>query len=104
MSDLKSTMNEVRQDMIDFEQKLIRIPSLTGHEEEACRLVLAKMQELGFEDAKIDSYGNVMGRMGNGPKQILFDAHLDVVGFSWTGKKLYFIPFCLHGKNRLTVG
>lgn len=88
MSDLKSTMNEVRQDMIDFEQKLIRIPSLTGHEEEACRLVLAKMQELGFEDAKIDSYGNVMGRMGNGPKQILFDAHLDVVGFSWTGKKI----------------
>lgn len=79
MNDLKNAIAEVRQDLIDFEQKLVRISSLTGHEEEASRLVLAEMQKLGFDDAKIDSYGNVMGRMGNGPKKILFDAHLDTV-------------------------
>ena len=79
MNELKSAMEEVRQELIDFEQKLIRIPSRTCHEEDAARLVLAEMQKLGYDEAKIDSYGNVMGRMGDGPKKILFDAHLDVV-------------------------
>ena len=79
MNELKNAMAEVRQNLIDFEQKLVRTSSLTGHEEDAARLVLAEMQKLSFDEAKIDSYCNVMGRMGNGPKQILFDAHLDTV-------------------------
>lgn len=80
MDELQIAIGEIRQDLIRFEQKLIRIPSTTGHEEEASRLVLEEMERLGYDDAKIDRFGNVMGRMGDGPKQILFDAHLDVVG------------------------
>ena len=72
MNELKNAMAEVRQNLIDFEQKLVRTSSLTGHEEDAARLVLAEMQKLNFDEAKIDSYGNVMGRMGNGPKQIIW--------------------------------
>ena len=63
MNELKNAMAEVRQNLIDFEQKLVRTSSLTGHEEDAARLVLAEMQKLSFDEAKIDSYGNVMGRM-----------------------------------------
>lgn len=46
MNELKNAMAEVRQNLIDFEQKLVRTSSLTGHEEDAARLVLAEMQKL----------------------------------------------------------
>ena len=55
MNELKNAMAEVRQNLIDFEQKLVRTSSLTGHEEDAARLVLAEMQKLSFDEAKIDS-------------------------------------------------
>lgn len=79
MSRLAEEMDKVRQELIDFEQRVIQTPSVTGNEEAVARLVLAEMQRLGYDEAHIDSYGNVMGRMGDGPCQILFDAHLDVV-------------------------
>ena len=42
-------------------------------------LLKAEMLRVGFDEAFIDSTGNVVGRIGNGGKIIHFDSHLDTV-------------------------
>ena len=37
------------------------------------------MIKLGYDEVKIDSMGNVIGRIGNGEKIVMFDSHLDTV-------------------------
>jgi putative selenium metabolism hydrolase len=37
------------------------------------------MEVLGYDEVKIDRYGNVLGRIGSGEKAILFDSHTDTV-------------------------
>ncbi|MDO5564434.1 MAG: YgeY family selenium metabolism-linked hydrolase [Eubacteriales bacterium] len=39
-----------------------------------------EMKKLKFDKVQIDKMGNVIGYMGNGPKIIAFDAHIDTVG------------------------
>ena len=42
--------------------------------------IQAKMRNLGFDEARFDKMGNTVGRIGNGPKVIVFDLHIDTVG------------------------
>lgn len=65
--------------LIAFAQKSVQTESFTNSEEAFARLVLAEMEALGFDDAFIDSTGNVVGRIGNGPVVIHFDSHMDTV-------------------------
>ncbi len=37
------------------------------------------MRALGYEEVTIDSMGNLLGRIGDGEKSILFDSHVDTV-------------------------
>lgn len=67
------------EDLIAFTQKLVRIQSISDHEEELAKAVKDKMSELGYDEACIDSVGNVVGRIGNSGKSILFDSHMDTV-------------------------
>ena len=58
---------------------LIRIPSFSTKEKEVVTFIREKMLEYGFDEAYIDGLGNVLGRIGNGPRVIAFDAHIDTV-------------------------
>jgi len=68
------------QEMIAFLRDLVAIPSLSGDEEAVVRRVQKEMERTGFDEVKIDPFGNVLGRMGDGPHVVAFDAHLDTVG------------------------
>jgi putative selenium metabolism hydrolase len=37
------------------------------------------MKALDYDEVRIDRFGNVLGRIGDGPKVILFDSHMDTV-------------------------
>ncbi|MBK6949545.1 MAG: YgeY family selenium metabolism-linked hydrolase [Haliscomenobacter sp.] len=65
--------------LIEFAQHLVRIPSYSGQEEKAIRFAEQQMKALGYDEVVIDSMGNLLGRIGNGPTSVLFDAHLDTV-------------------------
>lgn len=65
--------------MLEFAQKLVQTKSYSGQEEPLIRLVEREMKRLGYEEVRIDSMGNVLGRIGTGAKSILFDAHGDTV-------------------------
>ena len=67
---------------VDFLRDLVTIPSPSRGERLACERVQREMEELGYEDVHIDEMGNVLGRLGNGPRVLAIDAHLDTVGIT----------------------
>jgi putative selenium metabolism hydrolase len=69
----------VRTELLAFAADLVRIRSYSGHEEEIVRFIAGHMRQLGFADVRIDGFGNVVGRLGEGPRSIMFDSHIDTV-------------------------
>ena len=59
--------------------EMIKIKSLSLEEKKVCAKIKEMMEEAGFDEVKIDGLGNVIGRIGNGPKVIAFDGHIDTV-------------------------
>jgi putative selenium metabolism hydrolase len=71
----------IKDDLIEFTQTIVKIPSLTGEEEKVAKVVLAKLQDFGVDETWIDEIGNVIGVLrgqDRGPN-ILLNGHLDVV-------------------------
>ena len=68
-----------RENLFALIQKLIQIKSYSGEEKEIVEFIVSKMQEYGFDEAFHDGFGNAVGRIGNGPIKIMFDAHVDTV-------------------------
>lgn len=60
-------------------QDLIRIKSLSGGEGAVVQKISEYMTRLGFDEVRIDGLGNVIGRIGYGPRVIAMDAHIDTV-------------------------
>ncbi len=66
---------------IEFAAELIRIPSLPGQEAGVARRIVDEMRALGFDDARTDRAGNVIGRIsgrGRAPA-VMLSSHMDVV-------------------------
>ncbi|MEN6476722.1 MAG: YgeY family selenium metabolism-linked hydrolase, partial [Rectinema sp.] len=60
--------------------KMIRIPGFSTTEKERVELIAKLCREAGMEDIRIDGLGSLLGRIGNGKKKLVFDAHIDTVG------------------------
>jgi acetylornithine deacetylase/succinyl-diaminopimelate desuccinylase-like protein len=60
-----------------FLADLIRIRSYTGQEKPAVERTLAELRAIGCDEVWQDSAGNALGRIGRGPRAILYNAHLD---------------------------
>jgi putative selenium metabolism hydrolase len=74
--------HEMQEDMVRFLREIVAIPSLSGQEEQVARHIAGRMEELGYDEVKFDALGNVLGRIGNGPRVLAFDAHIDTVDVS----------------------
>ena len=73
-------MSDIKEEkLIKFLQGAIQIKSYSDEEGEIAKYIQAKMEELSFDEVKIDSVGNVVGRIGNGDIIIHFDSHMDTV-------------------------
>ncbi len=70
---------EISRGVVTFAQALVRIKSYSGEEEGVARRIAAEMESLGYDEVKIDRFGNVLGRVGQGETVILFDSHIDTV-------------------------
>jgi putative selenium metabolism hydrolase len=58
---------------------LVAIPSPSAKEGRVTARIADEMRRLGFDEARIDGLGNVIGRIGSGPRVVAFDAHVDTV-------------------------
>ncbi|MCU0487166.1 MAG: YgeY family selenium metabolism-linked hydrolase [Anaerolineales bacterium] len=70
---------EIQQELVEFAQSLVRIKSVSGQEREVIHFIEQKMLALGYDEVKIDAMGNLVGKIGQGAKAILFDSHVDTV-------------------------
>lgn len=59
--------------------KMVQVKSYSSQEEDVCKLIMELCNEAGFDEVRLDGLGSVIGRVGNGPKSIAFDAHIDTV-------------------------
>lgn len=68
--------------LITLCQELLEKPSFSGNEEDVAHLLASTMQDVGFDEVVIDSYGSVVGTIrGNRPgRKVLLDGHIDTVG------------------------
>lgn len=64
----------------EFVRELIAIPSTSRNEEGVAVHVRREMLKVGYPEAEIDRFGNVIGRIGEGRTRIIFDAHIDTTG------------------------
>jgi putative selenium metabolism hydrolase len=62
-----------------FLMDMVRIPAFSTKEKDVVECILKEMQSIGMDEAYIDPLGNVIGRIGKGPRVIAFDAHIDTV-------------------------
>lgn len=66
--------------VVTFLQDIIRIPSLSGKEEQVVRRIAREMDATGAFDAVFfDQLGSVVGQIGTGPLKVMLDAHIDTV-------------------------
>lgn len=76
---LFKTVEAEKENLFGLIQRLIQIKSYSGEEKEIIEFIVAKMKEHGFDEAYHDGFGNAIGKIGNGPIKIMFDAHIDTV-------------------------
>jgi putative selenium metabolism hydrolase len=79
MNKLDLISPEVQKELIEFTQSLVRIKSISGQEGEIVKFIEKRMKALGYDEVIIDAMGNLLGKIGNGEKAILFDSHVDTV-------------------------
>jgi putative selenium metabolism hydrolase len=70
---------EIKADLVKFMQDIIRIPSLSSEEGAVIERARQEMLRIGYDEVTVDPMGNLLGRIGNGPRIIAFDGHIDTV-------------------------
>jgi putative selenium metabolism hydrolase len=77
---VQSRVGAQRDNILRFLRDIVAIPSMDGKIGEVGERCAVEMRALGFDEVRFDRMGNVLGRVGNGPRKILFDSHIDTVG------------------------
>lgn len=104
---IEKIIREKAAEYRDYNAKLlsemVKVKSYSSKEEDVCRLIVKMCEEAGFDEVRIDGLGSVVAKIGNGPKELAFDAHVDTVEVgnldNWN-----FDPFSGEIKDGLVMG
>ena len=77
-SDYYAAARELEPQLVSFMQDIIRIPSLSSEEGAVIERIREEMLAIGYDQVTVDPMGNLIGRIGSGPRVIAFDGHVDV--------------------------
>lgn len=77
---IKDRVGQQRETLIHFLRDLCAIPSYDSQIGPVGERAAAEMRKLGFDEVRFDQMGNILGRIGDGPTQLLYDSHIDTVG------------------------
>ena len=77
---IEQVVQEQAERIVSFMTEICAIPSMESEILEVGQRIAAEMEALGFDEVRFDQMGNVLGRIGDGPRSILFDSHIDTVG------------------------
>ncbi len=77
---IKERVKSYEPEMVQFLRDIVAIPSESCQEKEVVQRIKEEMEKVGFDEVTIDPMGNILGRIGSGPRVIAYDAHIDCVG------------------------
>lgn len=79
MKRIAARAKQLEPDATSFLADMVRLPSFSSQEEAVVERIAHEMRAHDFDEVRVDGLGNVIGRIGHGPKVIAFDAHIDTV-------------------------
>ncbi len=92
-----------RDAMVSFLQDLVRIPSFDSNIRDVAARVERELRALGFAAIHYAPYGDIVARIGEGRRVLLYDSHLDTVGVG-DPKEWAHPPFGAEIKDGLLYG
>jgi putative selenium metabolism hydrolase len=66
-------------DTVRFLSDLVRTQSFSSKEKNVIAVIRREMKRIGFDAIRVDGLGNIIGRIGRGPRVMAFDGHVDTV-------------------------
>lgn len=78
--EIKQRVETNRTDIIKFMRDICAIPSMDSLIGPVGERIQAEMRKLGYDEVRFDKMGNTIGRIGDGPKVLVYDSHIDTVG------------------------
>ncbi len=78
--EIHARVEQQREAIIRFMREIVAIPSMDSKIGAVGERIGAEMKALGFDEVRFDKMGNILGRIGSGPKVIVYDSHIDTVG------------------------
>ena len=73
-------VTQARSAIIQFLLDIVAIPSMDSQLFAVGNRIADEMRLLGYDEVRFDKMGNILGRIGNGPKVLAYDSHIDTVG------------------------
>jgi len=80
VSEVQKKVEVSREAILKFMSEICDIPSMNSQIKDVGTRIIEEMKKLGFDEARFDKMGNVVGRIGSGKKTLVFDSHIDTVG------------------------
>ena len=80
LQQLGARVNQDREAIIGFLREICAIPSVENQIRQCGERVADEMRRLGYDDVFWDKMGNIVGKIGDGDKVLLYDSHIDTVG------------------------
>ena len=78
-SEVYNLAAEAEPDLVRFLRDIVAIPSLSGEEKDVIQRIEQEMKALDYDEVRSDAMGNLIGRIGSGPRSVALDAHVDTV-------------------------
>ncbi|RJP51550.1 MAG: YgeY family selenium metabolism-linked hydrolase [Anaerolineaceae bacterium] len=80
VTEIQKRVQAARNDIIQFMLDIVAIPSMESQLKDVGERIAQEMNKLGFDEVRFDKMGNIMGRIGNGKRVVVYDSHIDTVG------------------------
>ncbi|MEK7785324.1 MAG: YgeY family selenium metabolism-linked hydrolase, partial [Chloroflexota bacterium] len=84
--EIQKRVTAARDDIIKFMREICAIPSMDSQIGPVGERIQAEMRKLGYDEVRFDKMGNTLGRIGRGPKVLVYDSHIDTVGIGDRGE------------------
>lgn len=69
-----------QSEIIQFLRDIVAIPSIDSQIGPVGERIALEMNKLAYDEVRFDKMGNILGRIGDGERVIVFDSHIDTVG------------------------
>lgn len=80
LASIQEKIKNQEAEIVQFMREICAIPSMESQIGPVGERIAAEMRKLKFDEVRFDKMGNILGRIGDGPRTIVFDSHIDTVG------------------------